>query len=116
MAELQFWFHPDASAEAFWIHDHYFDVSPTLAEDFQTELERSRSVIARSPSTWPQYIHGTQRYLMKRLQQRAKELGVDPRDLAKAAVNDLLNRPADDFGRAAKSVLDKNRQLYRRLG
>ena len=46
--------------------DHYFDVAPTLAEGFQIELERSRSVIARSPSTWPQYIHGTQRYLMKR--------------------------------------------------
>ena len=52
----------------------------------------------------------------KRLQQRAIELGVDPRDLAKAAVNDLLARPADDFDRAAKSVLDKNRELYRRLG
>ena len=52
----------------------------------------------------------------KRLQKRAQELGVDPRDLAKAAVNDLLSRPADDFDRAAKSVLDKNRELYRRLG
>ena len=52
----------------------------------------------------------------KRLQQRAQELGVDPRDLAKAAVNDLLARPADDFDRAANSVLDKNRELYRRLG
>ena len=52
----------------------------------------------------------------KRLQQRAQELGVDPRDLAKAAVNDLLSRPANDFDRAAKSVLDKNRELYRRLG
>jgi predicted transcriptional regulator len=52
----------------------------------------------------------------KRLQQRAQELGVDPRELAKAAVNDLLARPADDFDRAAKSVLDKNRELYRRLG
>ena len=52
----------------------------------------------------------------KRLQQRAIELGVDPRDLAKAAVNDLLARPADDFDRAAKSILDKNRELYRRLG
>lgn len=51
----------------------------------------------------------------KRL-QRAQELGVDPRDLARAAVNDLLSRPADDFDRAAKSVLDKNRELYRRLG
>lgn len=52
----------------------------------------------------------------KRLQERAFELGVDPRDLAKAAVNDLLARPADDFDRATKSVLEKNRELYRRLG
>jgi len=52
----------------------------------------------------------------QRLQERARELGVDPRDLAKAAVNDLLARPADDFNRAAKSILDKNRELYRRLG
>ena len=66
MAELPFWFHPDASAEALAIHDHYFDVTANLAEDFQAELERSRSVIARSPDTWPQYLYGTQRYLMKR--------------------------------------------------
>ena len=52
----------------------------------------------------------------KRLEARAAELGVDPRDLAKAAVNDLLARPADDFDRAASSVLNKNRELYRRLG
>ena len=52
----------------------------------------------------------------KRLQERARELGVDPRDLARAAVDDLLARPDDDFERAAKSVLDKNRELYRRLG
>ena len=51
----------------------------------------------------------------KRLETRAKELGVDPRELARAAVNDLLARPADDFDRAAKRVLEKNRELYRRL-
>ena len=51
----------------------------------------------------------------RRLQQRAGQLGVDPRDLARAAVNDLLTRPADDFQRAAAFVLDKNRELYRRL-
>jgi len=42
-------------------------------------------------------------------------LGVDARELAKAAVNDLLARPADDFDRAAKLVLEKNQELYRRL-
>ena len=66
MADIPFWFHPDARAEALAIHDHYFDVASTLSEDFQTELERSRTVIARSPNTWPQYDHGTHRYLMKR--------------------------------------------------
>jgi hypothetical protein len=50
-----------------------------------------------------------------RLEERARELGVDARELAKAAVNDLLTRPADDFDRAATFVLEKNRELYRRL-
>ena len=52
----------------------------------------------------------------KRLQARARELGVDARELAKAAVNDLLCRQTDDFDRAAEAVLRKNRELYRRLG
>jgi predicted transcriptional regulator len=51
----------------------------------------------------------------RRLQERARQLGVDPRELARAAVNDLLTRPADDFERAAGFVLGKNRELYRRL-
>lgn len=50
-----------------------------------------------------------------RLQELARQLQVDPRDLAKAAVNDLLSRPSDDFDRAARFVLEKNRELYRRL-
>jgi post-segregation antitoxin (ccd killing protein) len=50
-----------------------------------------------------------------RLQERARELGVDVNELAKAAVNDLLSRPAEDFDRAARLVLEKNQELYRRL-
>ena len=50
-----------------------------------------------------------------RLEERARQLGVDAGELAKAAVNDLLTRPSDDFDRAAKFVLEKNRELYRRL-
>ncbi len=50
-----------------------------------------------------------------RLEERARELGVDARELAKAAINDLLTRPDDDFDRAANFVLEKNRELYRRL-
>lgn len=51
----------------------------------------------------------------KRLEERARQLGVDARELARAAVNDLLTRPAEEFDRAAKFVLGKNRELYRRL-
>ena len=51
----------------------------------------------------------------ERLQQRANELKVDPQVLARAAINDLLSRSDDDFERAARLVLDKNRDLYRRL-
>ncbi len=50
-----------------------------------------------------------------RLEERARELGVDARELAKAAINDLLARPTGDFDQAAKLVLEKNRGLYRRL-
>ena len=66
MAELPFWFHPDSTAEVLVAHDRYFDVTPELAEDVQNELERSRAIIARSTTTWPSYLHGTQRFLMKR--------------------------------------------------
>ncbi|MCA9103492.1 MAG: ribbon-helix-helix protein, CopG family [Planctomycetales bacterium] len=50
-----------------------------------------------------------------RLEQRARQLGVDAHDLARAAINDLLARPDDEFERAARAVLEKNRELYRRL-
>lgn len=51
----------------------------------------------------------------RRIEQLAQELGVDACELAKAAVDDLLSRPTDDFDRAARFVLEKNRELYRRL-
>lgn len=51
----------------------------------------------------------------RRLEEVARELKVDPKRLAKAAINDLVSRPADDFQRAAAYVLEKNRELYRRL-
>lgn len=51
----------------------------------------------------------------RRLLEIASELHVDPSELAKAAISDLMSRPSDDFERAARHVLDKNRELYRRL-
>ncbi len=51
----------------------------------------------------------------RRLLEFAREMHVDPSELAKAAIDDLVSRPTDDFDQAARRVLDKNRELYRRL-
>ena len=51
----------------------------------------------------------------ERLQEMAVELGVNIEALAQAAVVDLVNAGANDFEAAASRVLDKNRELYRRL-
>ena len=51
----------------------------------------------------------------ERLQEQANRLGVSPERLAHAAISDLLARERDDFESAARRVLEKNRELYRRL-
>jgi antitoxin FitA len=51
----------------------------------------------------------------RRLEELARRLNVDPGELAKAAINDLVARPGDDFEGAVRYVLEKNRELYRRL-
>ncbi|MGM0575984.1 MAG: DNA-binding protein [Myxococcota bacterium] len=51
----------------------------------------------------------------ERLTERARRLGVNPEDLAKAAVADLLAEPDDEFEAAAERVLQKNEGLYKRL-
>lgn len=52
----------------------------------------------------------------EKLRGEAQRLGISPEDLATAAVVDLLNRETGDFEAAASHVLQKNRELYRRLG
>ena len=51
----------------------------------------------------------------RRLLEVARQLNVDPGELAKAAIDDLVTRPSDDFDREARHVLEKNQELYRRL-
>jgi len=50
-----------------------------------------------------------------RLREAAARLGVDPSQLAHAAIADLLSTPDEDFRAAADQVLRKNEELYRRL-
>ena len=45
----------------------------------------------------------------------AARLNVSPEILAAAALRDLLDRREDEFEAAAARVLEKNRELYRRL-
>jgi len=45
----------------------------------------------------------------------AASLGVNAEELAQAAVADLVSANADDFESAAARVLEKNRELYRRV-
>jgi len=50
-----------------------------------------------------------------KLAEEARRLNVSAEDLAAAAVQDLLGQRDADFERAAARVLEKNRELYRRL-
>ena len=50
------------------------------------------------------------------LAEAAQRLQVAEADLAAAAVRDLVSQLEDDFEAAAQRVLDKNRELDRRLG
>lgn len=52
---------------------------------------------------------------IRRLQEAACRLNVSVNELAKAAINDLLAKPEKDFEQAARHVLKKNAELYRRL-
>lgn len=50
-----------------------------------------------------------------KLRDEASRLGVEPEDLARAALADLLRNEDEEFRRAAEHVLRKNEELYRRL-
>lgn len=52
----------------------------------------------------------------KQLAEVAARLDISVEQLAEAAIRDLLGRHGDEFEAAAKRVLDKNKELYRRLG
>lgn len=51
----------------------------------------------------------------RRLQEVARRLNLSTEDLAAAAVRDLLAQPAPEFEAAARRVLEKNHELYKRL-
>jgi predicted transcriptional regulator len=53
--------------------------------------------------------------LETRLTDIAARLNISVSELAEAAVRDLVAQPGEDFDEVASRVLEKNRELYRRL-
>jgi len=50
-----------------------------------------------------------------RLKEIAASSGVTPEELVRLSVEQLLTRPDGAFQEAMQRILDKNRELYRRL-
>ena len=51
----------------------------------------------------------------QRLLARAKELSMQPEELVGVAVDDWLSDADSDFQRIIDRIVDKNRELYKRL-
>lgn len=53
--------------------------------------------------------------LIRRLRARAQEQGVGADELAREILREVLETPDERFERIAAYIVDKNRELYRRL-
>ena len=53
---------------------------------------------------------------MRKLRKLAEAVNLAPEELLRSSVEEWLQRPSDDFSRAANYVLLKNAALYGRLG
>ncbi|MBO3458799.1 DNA-binding protein [Aetokthonos hydrillicola Thurmond2011] len=53
---------------------------------------------------------------LQKLQGLAQTLGISIEELLSASLENLLNSPKHEFNQAASYVLQKNAELYRRLG
>lgn len=49
------------------------------------------------------------------LRKKAERYGLEPEEFLTASVEDLIGQPDPDFDEAARRVLSKNKELYRRL-
>lgn len=51
----------------------------------------------------------------RKLREKAEKLGLSPRELLEAGIEDFLSQPEDEFKKALERTLDKNSELYDRL-
>ena len=52
---------------------------------------------------------------LAKLRELASRLGINPEELARMSIEELLTQPEGEFQRAVDFVLKKNAELYRRL-
>jgi hypothetical protein len=52
---------------------------------------------------------------MRRLEVRGKREGLTVEQMVRLSINDFIGQPDDAFHAAAKRVVEKNADLYRRL-
>ena len=66
MAKLSIDYHPQARLEVDAAFDWYRERSPRAAERFYLELDKAHMKIQDSPKSWPAFLYGTRRFLLKR--------------------------------------------------
>ena len=49
------------------------------------------------------------------LRKKAKRYGLNQEEFLTASIEDLIGQPDNDFDEAARRVLSKNKELYKRL-
>jgi len=52
---------------------------------------------------------------LQKLQELAKQFRIAPEELLRVSVEELIARPQADFQKALAYVLEKNKELYKRL-
>lgn len=58
--------HPAARTELQGAYGWYFERNPTAAVAFLDEIDRAIEAIAENPSSWPPYLEGTRRFILRR--------------------------------------------------
>lgn len=52
---------------------------------------------------------------LRKLKEVANRFSIEPEELVRVSVEELLNRPDEEFRRALEYILNKNAELYRQL-
>jgi hypothetical protein len=90
--------------------EHWRRVGPILEA-----IRRSESLLEQGADDVETIVITLSKPVLRKLQERAKEMNVAPEELMRVSVEEWLQRPRNDFECAADYVLEKNVLLYRRL-